>query len=109
MIIKHSFAGRSFYSHERDYREEEEQEFWYEPEHDEVLDALAYILVSNVSGVKDLTDKEYSLSIKITKNLIENEDLFDSLCEEYYDEIKEYFEEDAKEMFRWDYMRLIIA
>ena len=99
MEFSYNIPTRAYYSVQSDETFYDEREITYEVGYDELLDALADILVTN-TNTRDLTNAEYQLAMKITKKIIEGEDLFDSLCDEYHDELKDWFEEDAKEMFR---------
>ena len=104
MELIYNVPTKAYYSVRADETFYDEREIHYEPEYDELLDALADILVSN-TNTRDLTNAEYKLAIKIAKKIIEGEDLFDSLCDEYHDELKEWFEEEAKEQWLWNYTK----
>ena len=99
MEFSYNIPTTAYYSAETDETFFDEREVTIDIEKEDVLDALADILVTN-TNTRDLTSAEYKLAKKITKKIIEGEDLFDSLCDEYHDELKDWFEEDAKEIFR---------
>lgn len=87
----------SYYSELHDERFEDTYDFDYEPEREEVLDAIISFLIEDGENLGlDLITSE---SLKET---IEVNDLQGQLESHYYDRLKEYFEEDALASERCD-------
>lgn len=90
MIFTYERTIASYYSELHDERFEDSYDFDYEPEREEVLDAIVSFLIEDGENLGlDLITSE---SLKET---IEVNDLQDQLESHYYDRLKEYFEEDA--------------
>lgn len=68
--------------------EEETTEILYEPNDEELKDAL-YTIVS----------QEYCFDRNMTKKFIEDTDLFPEIAEKFYEELKAYFYDDAMELY----------
>lgn len=69
--------------------EEETTEILYEPNDEELKDAL-YTIVS----------QEYCFDRNMTKKFIEDTDLFPEIAEKFYEELKAYFYDDAMEQYQ---------
>ena len=68
--------------------EEETTEIIYEPDDDELKDAL-YTIVS----------QEYGFDKEMTKKFIEDMDLVYKIAEKFYEDLKEYFYNEAMEQY----------
>lgn len=69
--------------------EEETTEILYEPNDEELKDAL-YTIVS----------QEYCFDRNMTKKFIEDTDLFPEIAIKFYEELKAYFYDDAMEQYQ---------
>lgn len=92
----------SYYSELHDERFEDTYDFDYEPEREEVLDAIVSFLIEENSSNENLNENEYRTIFAVLKETIEINDLQDQLESHYYDRLKEYFEEDALASERCD-------
>lgn len=68
--------------------EEETTEILYEPNDEELKDAL-YTIVS----------QEYCFDRNMTKKFIEDTDLFQEIAEKFYEDLKAYFYNEAMELY----------
>lgn len=86
-----------------DEYEEYGEDFEYEPKYEDIMDALSDIIFYNYFTGKDnhyADDIAYRTIMvrKIRSFLIDySEDIYDIMCENYYEDLKEYFEEEAFE------------
>ena len=93
MIFTYTRQTNRYYDHVRDKEYYDEYDFDYEPTNEEILDALADILVgqSNVETNKE----ELKVVTKKIKQIIKDSDIQDILEERYKDELKDWFEDKA--------------
>ena len=98
-------CGPSYYSEQTDEDFYDEEDFEYEVDYDEALDAAAEILVNNYIPRLELKNKPketQKLAIKaaltVAKNILSDFDI--GIEEQMYDELKEYFEDEAADAYR---------
>jgi hypothetical protein len=95
MILTYTIQTRGHYSSRHDEYFYDEYDFEYEPSEQDVLEALASILIQQTSDT--LSEYEYNISMKIVKRMIIELDLQQELQDRYRCELKEWFEEEALE------------
>lgn len=84
------------YSVKRDEYDYDEREITFEPSDEQLLTALADILISETK-VKGLNNIGYKAAMVIVKMLITENDILEALAEKYKEELKDYFKEDAEQ------------
>ena len=94
MTFTYTRTIRAYYDHVRDKYYHDECDFNYTPSDEEIITALADILIGRTnSGV--LADGAYKLAMGIVEQIIKDNDLKDTLAEEFADELKDWFEDEA--------------
>lgn len=83
------------FTYTRFFDEEHFYDFEYEPSKNEILWVLADILIREATDKKDLTDIEYKVIKRITKQIIEDADVQAELEIIHEEALKEWFYEDA--------------
>lgn len=96
MELIYNIKTRAYYSPERDEYVYDEKEIHYSVDDDDVVDALADILVDECK--EELNLREHGLAKSIAKQMIDKCDALDYLKEEYKDELKEYFRDSAMDL-----------
>lgn len=96
MTFTYSKTTKSYIDYDNDRVYDDYIEFDYEPEAEDLKEAIAVILVNNAHK-KPISDIEYRVCKKITKNILNEMQDLNDLYEAYKDELKDYFEEEAKE------------
>lgn len=94
MTFTYTRTVRAYFDPIREEYHTDDYKFDYTPEEDDITTALADILISKQNkGV--LPNDCYNMTLKIVKDLINDQDLQDVLCDEFEDELKEWFEDEA--------------
>lgn len=95
--FKYSKVVNSKYSPEIDETIEETEDFEYEVEDEELLDAVADLLFDEYFSQTDLADRcDYRVMVKDgLKDIISDYDCLDKLVETHERELKDYFEAEA--------------
>ena len=99
MTFEYTRQINSYYSVELDEYFYDEEQITYEPEDDEIIYALADILVGN-TGYGKLDDGDYMLCIQIVKDIIESQGWMDTLAKKYEKDLKDWFEDEAMEIYK---------
>ena len=101
MTFTYTRTVKAYYDHVKDRYYNEEYDFNYEPSDDEIITALADILIGETnSGI--LPDGAYKLALGVVKEIIKDNDLKDALCDQYARDLKDWFEDEALESERGD-------
>ena len=98
MTFTYTRETKRYYDFERDEVYYDEYDFDYTPEDDEVLDALADILVGQQITYKlgnKMPDEDYKLTMKVVKDIIKDQDWQGDMEEQFEEELKEYFKDQA--------------
>lgn len=99
--FKYYVTTKSEYSPEIDETVEETEDFEYEVDDEELLDAVTDFIYDDYFSNTDIADNcEYVFAVKKgIKKLINDYDNLDEYVEEYDSELKNYFEAEAKEYY----------
>lgn len=95
MEFVYEVPTKSYYDGERDEVYCDTKDVFYEPDEDELLTAIAELLVNECSTER-LVASEKCIAIAITKNVIKETDTQDELTDRFNTELKEYFRRYAK-------------
>jgi hypothetical protein len=83
------------YSPKHDKYFEQTYEFNYCPDDESVLDAIVDLMINEANSNFYIPKEEREIMRKITKSIIEDNDLQESYENKYYDDLRDYFEEEA--------------
>ena len=99
MEFIYSIPTKEYYSDFTDEYFYDEKEIHFEPDDDELIDAIAEIIIAETRKC-ELNDVEHKFVKSVVVDLIKDKDLKDTFSEDYKEDLKEYFREDAMEMLK---------
>jgi hypothetical protein len=91
------------FNHQRDEFDYEYVEYEFYPGDEELKEAIVEIMVDTYFSFEDwgsFNSKQKMAIEKVFRNINNDNDNWEELCENYKDELKEYFEEQAREEMR---------